>query len=544
MRTEAELIDIVGARHGAARVAGILEVLHARGLVVRLRAAGGEPGWELIHDSLVPRVLGWIDRRDLARRRAVELVRYHLRRSRPDAPSLLNRAELRELRAHPDAVPELEAEWAQRRGEQPLTPAVLVNTSRRLLRRRALMLGGAGVVALGIAGVPLQRWMAEREMRRQEQTLRDRDMGRFTLELAPFDWDVGKHTPSAVSVDTLPDLQWQIHESDPDDPDSPGKPMAELLVVRGTPAFPRDRLSRSEHIEARGGKAFLLVTGRGQAADPCPPSVVPLRQLPGYAQRDRPEPLVRVHVPTCQATWADTLPIAAGTFVRRGVGEPPSQEVAALPEESSESVRTLPAFRIDRAEVTNSAFAVYADMEPITGMSMPAYPQTRMLQEAGGLTWPVAGIIWLEARAYCRFLGKELPTSEEWTKAMRGGLTLPDGTPNPMPRRNLPWGNPVTPVPAKLGDGDPAARAPAPVGSFPRDVSPYGVLDLAGNVQEWTDSILAPAGKPSRGFRITRGGDWYNATSATLVDYMALENERPVGTRVYSLGMRCVLRFH
>src|SRR5207247_3181930 len=82
IRAEAELLDIVGAKHEPHQVAAVLEVLRARGLLVRLRG-DGEPSWELVHDSLVARVEAWIDRRDLARRRAVELVRYHLRRSTP-----------------------------------------------------------------------------------------------------------------------------------------------------------------------------------------------------------------------------------------------------------------------------------------------------------------------------------------------------------------------------------------------------------------------------------------------------------------------------
>jgi formylglycine-generating enzyme required for sulfatase activity len=540
MRTEAELMDIVSGRHRPQRVADVLQVLHARGLLVRLRAAGGEPAWELIHDSLVPRVLGWIDRRDLARRRAVELVRYHLRRSRPDAPSLLNRAELRELRANPDAVSELEAEWAQRRSEQVLTPAILVTASQRLLRRRAVMFAGAGVAALAVAGVPLQRWMAEREIRQQEQTLRDRDMGRFALELVPFDWDVDQLKPIPVSADRLPNLHWQLYEPNPDDPDSPGDPLPESLVVRSPAIVATDHLSRTEHVEARGGRAFLLVTGRGQASEACSESIIFLRQLPGYAQRDRAEKTLRVVVPTCQTTRADTIEIPAGTFVHGGVGDPPSGYMAALEEAPPEKTLDLPAFWIDRTEVTNAAFSMYGQIEEITGTSMPPYPNTDELHNAGGPSWPVAGITWVEARAYCRFLGKELPTSEQWEKAMRGGVVLAGGEPNPMPRRNLPWGTPVTPAPARLKDV--GGAGPAAVGDYAGDISPYGVLGMAGNVQEWTGSVASTGTKLERAFRIARGGNWGDATSDTLVDYMASENGRFMDTRYFNLGVRCSLR--
>src|SRR5205085_9946748 len=144
----------VGAKHGKDRVVPVLELMQPRGLLVRVRGEG-EPGWELVHDSLVPRVLAWIDRRDLARRRAVELVRYHLRRSRPDAPSLLGRAELRELRAHDGAIAELDAEWRDR--DDAWTPARLVARSRQVLRRRALAIGGVVAGAVAIASIAVVR---------------------------------------------------------------------------------------------------------------------------------------------------------------------------------------------------------------------------------------------------------------------------------------------------------------------------------------------------------------------------------------------------
>src|SRR4030095_658573 len=113
----------------------VLEVLRSRGLLVRVRTDTDEPGWELVHDSLIPRVRAWIDRRDLARRRAIELVRYHVRRSRPHHPSFLRRAELRELRAHESAIAELDREWDQRATHEigAWTPSRLVARSKQVL---------------------------------------------------------------------------------------------------------------------------------------------------------------------------------------------------------------------------------------------------------------------------------------------------------------------------------------------------------------------------------------------------------------------------
>src|SRR6185503_9526445 len=112
---------------------------------------------------------------------------------------------------------------------------------------------------------------------------------------------------------------------------------------------------------------------------------------------------------------------------------------------------------------------------------------------------------------------KELASSPQWVKAMRGGETLPDGTANPMPRRNLPWGVGDPRQRARLD----SAKGVADVGTYPGDVSPYGVLDMAGNAQEWTDS------RADDGIRIVRGGGTVKELGDALIDYMAIENIRP-----------------
>src|SRR6185295_9709014 len=110
------------------------------GVVVRARRADGEPVWELIHDSLVPRVLAWLDLQNHARRRAMELVRHHLRR---EQAGVLSRAELREIDAHTGLVAALEREWRSS-AVRGVDPAALIAQSRRIHRRSR-----AAAVALG-----------------------------------------------------------------------------------------------------------------------------------------------------------------------------------------------------------------------------------------------------------------------------------------------------------------------------------------------------------------------------------------------------------
>jgi len=147
----------------------------------------------------------------------------------------------------------------------------------------------------------------------------------------------------------------------------------------------------------------------------------------------------------------------------------------------------------------------------------------------------VSGRRWLDARAYCRYQGKTLPTSDQWEKALRGGLTLASGAPNAYPSRNFPWGAPRPGAAAKLKDVGP--KGPAPVGAFPDDVSPEGVLDLAGNVSEWTLSVSIDG---NRAFRVVRGGNWYDTDAASLVDFMPILNPRLMTDASFTIGFRCV----
>ncbi len=539
LRSEEELLRITSAHHDGAAVRRVLERLEGRRLLTRRLSRDGQPAWELIHDSLVPRIEAWLTVQDLDRRRAAEVLRFHLRESSTGVPSLLSARQLRLTRRFLGVVEELDLEW-ENRPATAWTPSRLVTRSRLVLNYRRSIAAIIGLLILGIVTLLVLTWMEERSVHQRETLLRDRDLGRFDLVLAPFDWAKGVDGLEATFVDAamLPTLTWDLYEPDANDPDSPGEAIESTRLQRGNAKLEDGKLVE-RGIQARGGDVFLVISGRGKSGIVCAPSIVPIQRLPGYAHRAQPH-RISLPVPTCQATRFGMADIAAGPFVAGGPGEPlPSSPAEAYP---AEQVRHLPFYRIDRMEISNAAFSVFANLAPYTGIAVAEYPAH--FPVAAGATYPRTDIDAFDAGAFCRFLGKELPSSDQWQKALRGGLTLPDGAPNPMPRRNLPWGEPISPVPANLNDTTKQMLA-APVGSWPRDVSPYGVLDLAGNVQEWTstpfprtDSETLP-GKRLLQTRVTRGGNWFQTSSEDLVDFMATLNERSPRQLNYFQGARC-----
>jgi serine/threonine-protein kinase len=153
----------------------------------------------------------------------------------------------------------------------------------------------------------------------------------------------------------------------------------------------------------------------------------------------------------------------------------------------------LPAFYIDKTEVTNAAFKQFSDA---TGRPLPKDFASDKPD------YPIVGINIQDAHAFAAWAGKRLPTGKEWEKAARG----PDG-------RAFPWGNDRDPSKANVGTDKIEAANGRPDGA-----SPYGVLQMVGNVWEFTEQLTQPTQQSIEVFR-------------TLVKPPPMENEPWYQTR-------------
>ena len=148
--------------------------------------------------------------------------------------------------------------------------------------------------------------------------------------------------------------------------------------------------------------------------------------------------------------------------------------------ETRQPLVDVAAFELARTPVTNADYERFvAETGATAPPHWPAPPDH-----------PVTFVDWDEASAYCTWAGGRLPTEPEWEKAARGT----DG-------RTYPWGDEEDESLAVVGAGIKHGST-SPVGSRPGGASPYGLLDMAGNVWEWTSTEYPP------GERVLRGGSF------------------------------------
>ncbi len=194
-------------------------------------------------------------------------------------------------------------------------------------------------------------------------------------------------------------------------------------------------------------------------------------------------------------------------------------------------------FAIDQVEVTNERYMAFV---ATTGHRSPPNPYgTGVLVSAKGIEQlPVVQVTWYDAKAYCSWAKKRLPTEAEWEKAARGT----DG-------RMYPWGNDQpTQTRANFDREWIEDKTLQPVGSLSGGDSPYGIKDMSGNAREWVQDWYDPdyyANAPERNpqgptkgiVRVIRGGSWHSP----LTDITATARGRGgFALQTHGTGFRCV----
>ena len=193
------------------------------------------------------------------------------------------------------------------------------------------------------------------------------------------------------------------------------------------------------------------------------------------------------------------LKINSGKF-KRGTND-------RLPDEGPEHIAETASYWIDKYEVTNLQYKSFIDA---THRKSPKHFVNRTYPP-GKADHPVVYVTWYDARDYCQWANKRLPTDIEWEKAAR----TDDG-------RTYPWGNDFhlhyANTPQRWAELKQAGDT-LPVGAFPKGVSGYGLFDMSGNVWEWTSSDYAPYPGNTRinenyqeDYKTLKGGSWWDCT--------------------------------
>ncbi len=244
---------------------------------------------------------------------------------------------------------------------------------------------------------------------------------------------------------------------------------------------------------------------------------------------------------TNSADGADMVWVPGGSFPMgsvTGVG---------LQYEHPQHIVYLDSYWIYKYDVTVAEYRVFC---ATTGHALPLWPGNYG-SWAGKTGWddpalqqhPIVNVTWVDAQAYAAWAGGSLPTEAQWEKAARGT----DG-------RNYPWGGTATAADPNngwsrtkcvnnFGSYDNTVST-WPVGSFPTGVSPYGAMDMAGEVWQWCadwygayniTALRNPTGPATGPGRVVRGSCWDNGDyhCATRFDWAPTYNYN-------NLGFRCV----
>jgi len=226
----------------------------------------------------------------------------------------------------------------------------------------------------------------------------------------------------------------------------------------------------------------FILSACGDIATEVPPSIQPVStEIPTIEPTDIPPTLEVTSIPTVTPTQEDAtfrvsstdgMPqvyIPVGTFHMGGF------DVRAAPDEFPSHEVTIDAFWMDQLEVTNAMYQLCVKAGVCTlPQNFRSQRRSDYYNNPEFKDYPVIYVTWGQAKAYCEWAGRRLPTEAEWERAARGD-----------DMRTFPWGEDK--ADEHFANFNMLVTDTSRVGSYPMGASPFGVLDMAGNVAEWTN---------------------------------------------------------
>ena len=183
----------------------------------------------------------------------------------------------------------------------------------------------------------------------------------------------------------------------------------------------------------------------------------------------------------------------------------------------ADPAKNFPAFYMDRLEITISQYKMF-DRK----YNEKSFADGRQCPDC-----PAMAIDWISAHRYCLWAGKRLPTEAQWMAAAGGNHGNP-----------WPWGHKFSPEKANLWGDQDGSLSVAPVGSYPKGASPYGLMDTAGNVWEWvSDSYFASGNESTKvRLRIVKGGGWTSDQRQAEISFRNIVDPK---IKNPTIGFRC-----
>jgi formylglycine-generating enzyme required for sulfatase activity len=264
------------------------------------------------------------------------------------------------------------------------------------------------------------------------------------------------------------------------------------------------------------------------------PAFVSTSEPPSPTTQPIQSPTEKIEIGATQISPKDEMVmvyVPAGDFQMGGTKEDENARDEELPRHTV----YLKGYWIDQTEVTNAQYSqCVADGDCDKPYSQTSFARSSYYSDMDYADYPVIFVSWYDAVSYCEWAGRNLPSEAEWEKAARG-----------VNASTYPWGDEISCDLANYGwcQGD-----TTPVGKYLGGASPYGLLDMAGNVWEWVadyyysgyyaDSPLDyPTGPESGAYRVIRGGSWNDDIRSLRTSsryYYFPDNAR------VSIGFRCV----